>query len=101
MLAGSTWSLQRLIWSGGTAEPIQRVHRNPDDDGHCRFIERGSVVVAWDGEVDPCIALMHSYRCFVLDREKTSIVTRWGTLQRGHPEGLEQGRIQELSQAGA
>jgi len=29
------------------------------------------VVVAWDGEVGPCIALMHSYPCFVLEREKT------------------------------
>lgn len=60
-----------LIWSGYVAEPIQSPHRNPDADGHCRFVERGSVVIAWDGEVSPCIALMHSYRCFVLDREKT------------------------------
>lgn len=29
------------------------------------------MVVAWDGQVSLCIALMHSYRCFVLDREKT------------------------------
>ena len=64
--------LASLIWpTGGTAEPIQRVHRSPDNDGHCRFIEQGATVVAWDGEVSPCIALMHSYRCFVLDREKT------------------------------
>lgn len=63
--------LANLIWpAGGPAEPIQSLHRNPDAEGHCRFVEQGSVVVAWDGVVSPCIALMHSYRCFVLDREK-------------------------------
>lgn len=63
--------LANMIWpAGGAAEPIQSLHRNPGADGHCRFVEQGSAVVAWDGEVSPCIALMHSYRCFVLDREK-------------------------------
>jgi len=33
--------LASVIWpAGGTAEPIQRVHRSPDNDGHCRFIEQ-------------------------------------------------------------
>ena len=63
--------LASLIWpAGGTAEPIQRADRFPGNDGHCRFVEQGSMVVGWDGAVSPCIALMHSYTCFVLDREK-------------------------------
>jgi MoaA/NifB/PqqE/SkfB family radical SAM enzyme len=63
--------LASLIWpAGGTAEPIQRTDRFPGNDGHCRFVEQGSMVVGWDGAVSPCIALMHSYTCFVLDREK-------------------------------
>ncbi|HSW46599.1 MAG TPA: radical SAM protein, partial [Phycisphaerae bacterium] len=63
--------LASLIWpAGGTAEPIQRADRFPDNDGHCRFVEQGSMAVGWDGAVSPCIALMHSYTCFVLDREK-------------------------------
>lgn len=63
--------LASLIWpAGGTAEPIQRADRFPGNDGHCRFVEQGSIVVGWDGAVSPCIALMHSYTCFVLDREK-------------------------------
>lgn len=64
-------ALNDLLWSGCAAEPVQRIPRNPDADGHCRFVEQGAAVVAWDGEVSPCVALMHSYRCFVLDREKT------------------------------
>ena len=64
--------LTDMIWpAGGSVEPIQRPNRAPDNDGHCRFVEQGATVVAWDGAVSPCIALMHSYRCFVLDREKT------------------------------
>jgi MoaA/NifB/PqqE/SkfB family radical SAM enzyme len=63
--------LSKLIWpAGGTAEPIQLIDRYPGNDGHCRFIEQGAAVVSWDGAVSPCIALMHSYTCFVLDREK-------------------------------
>jgi tungsten cofactor oxidoreducase radical SAM maturase len=40
------------------------------DEGHCPFIWQGSTAVSWTGDVSPCIALMHSYPCFVLDREK-------------------------------
>ena len=41
------------------------------DDNHCPFILEGSAAVTWTGDVSPCIALMHSYRCFVLGREKS------------------------------
>lgn len=37
---------------------------------YCRFVNEGSAVVAWDGEVSPCIALMHSYPCYVMRRRK-------------------------------
>ncbi|MBN1664678.1 MAG: radical SAM protein [Deltaproteobacteria bacterium] len=40
------------------------------DEGHCPFIWQGSAAVSWTGDVSPCIALMHAYRCFVLEREK-------------------------------
>lgn len=64
-------AINDLLWSGYTAEPIQKRHRNPDADGHCSFVEQGSAVISWDGGVSPCVALMHAYRCYVLDREKT------------------------------
>jgi MoaA/NifB/PqqE/SkfB family radical SAM enzyme len=38
--------------------------------GYCRFVNEGSAVVGWDGGVSPCIALMHSYPCFVMGRQK-------------------------------
>jgi len=43
----------------------------PSDDDHCPFISRGSMAVTWTGDVSPCVALMHSYRCFVIGREKS------------------------------
>jgi len=39
-------------------------------DAHCPFVWEGSMSICWDGSVSPCIALMHSYTCFVLGREK-------------------------------
>ena len=39
-------------------------------EGYCRFVNEGTLAVGWNGDVSPCIALMHSYRCYVLGREK-------------------------------
>ncbi|KUG24467.1 tungsten-containing aldehyde ferredoxin oxidoreductase cofactor-modifying protein [hydrocarbon metagenome] len=36
----------------------------------CPFVQRGSAAITWSGDVSPCIALMHSYRCYILGREK-------------------------------
>ena len=37
---------------------------------HCPFVMAGSMAVAWHGGVSPCPALLHSYSCFIRDREK-------------------------------
>lgn len=44
--------------------------RSDGAEGYCRFVGEGAVAIAWDGEVSPCVALMHSYTCYVLGREK-------------------------------
>lgn len=36
----------------------------------CPFVQRGSAAINWSGDVSPCVALMHSYRCYILGREK-------------------------------
>lgn len=38
--------------------------------GYCKFVEEGSIVVNWKGDISPCIALMHSYECYIRDRKK-------------------------------
>lgn len=37
---------------------------------HCRFVHEGCAAISWDGSVSPCLALMHSYPCYVLGRKK-------------------------------
>ena len=39
--------------------------------GSCPFVEEGAATIGWDGAVGPCIALMHSHTCYVLDRKKS------------------------------
>jgi MoaA/NifB/PqqE/SkfB family radical SAM enzyme len=58
-----------LMRSGGAVdlEPWGSV----ESDAYCRFVGEGSVAVGWNGDVSPCVALMHSYPCYVLGREKT------------------------------
>jgi MoaA/NifB/PqqE/SkfB family radical SAM enzyme len=38
--------------------------------GYCKFVEQGSIAINWKGEVSPCIALMHSYDCYIRERKK-------------------------------
>ena len=45
-------------------------HSNGPQGTYCRFVNEGFLAVAWDGEVSPCLALMHSYGCYILDRYK-------------------------------
>ncbi len=48
-----------------------RPERSAEAGGCCPFIRRGSAAVSWDGKVSPCVALMHSYKCYILGREKS------------------------------
>ncbi len=61
--------LLELLRSGGT---VSFLRKGLDEaDGYCRFVGEGAAAVAWNGGVSPCIALMHSYQCYVLGRPKT------------------------------
>jgi MoaA/NifB/PqqE/SkfB family radical SAM enzyme len=39
--------------------------------GRCPFIERGSLSIGWDGEVSPCLALMHNYITYLNGASRT------------------------------
>jgi hypothetical protein len=47
----------------------------PTNETRCRFVADGCAAIAWDGGLSPCLPLMHTYRCFVLGREKR--IRRW------------------------
>lgn len=57
---------------------ITRAGRLTETGGFCRFVGEGTIAVSWDGEVCPCPALMHSYTCFILGREKRIKRYSWG-----------------------
>ena len=61
-------SLAGLLRSGRTVGSLPG--RSGEAESYCRFVGEGAVAIAWDGEVSPCIALMHSHTCYVLGRSK-------------------------------
>jgi MoaA/NifB/PqqE/SkfB family radical SAM enzyme len=61
--------LQELVERLGRPIPeISNIHILQEN--YCAFVQGGSAAVTWTGDVSPCIALMHSYQCYVLGREK-------------------------------
>lgn len=55
----------------GTASSIGGSHpATANPNGYCRFVEEGSMAVNWQGDVSPCVPLMHSYTCYILGRKK-------------------------------
>ena len=76
-----------------TREPLISFRLNADacgfnesihlkSEAYCPFVNEGSIAVRWDGEVSPCIPLMHSHKCYVINREK--FVRRYSVGNIGH-----------------
>lgn len=74
-------NLPRMDWTEATREPLYRtlrdrrnisVNGNPQGSlrGQCPFVERGAVVVGWNGEVSPCLGLMHNYKTYLNRQER-------------------------------
>lgn len=63
--------IRDLAAVGGKSSSISttQVPFNPHR-GYCKFVEDGSIAVNWQGEISPCIALMHSYDLYIREREK-------------------------------
>lgn len=40
------------------------------DAGHCMFIQDDSLFIRWDGEVSPCIALLHNNKTYIQNVER-------------------------------
>ncbi|KJS88225.1 MAG: hypothetical protein JM58_01660 [Peptococcaceae bacterium BICA1-8] len=49
---------------------------------NCKFVEDNSVSITWQGEVAPCYALMHSYKCYIYEREKTVSSHSFGNINK-------------------
>lgn len=58
-----------------------------DLEACCPFAWEGKAAVAWNGDVSPCVALLHSYTSFVLGRQKS--IRRWAVGNAGRESFLD------------
>ena len=72
--------LMGLMQHCRTIDPLLRHFDGADV--YCRFVGEGAVAIAWDGEVSPCVALMHSYTCYILGRQKAILRYTVGNVGR-------------------
>ena len=62
----------------GSLLKVLRVYSNVRLEGidlnqtvnRCPFIQRGATAIRWDGELSPCLALLHSHTSYLSDRER-------------------------------
>jgi MoaA/NifB/PqqE/SkfB family radical SAM enzyme len=50
-------------------------------NNQCPFIEKGSLAIRWDGEVSPCLALLHDHKAYVHKYERRLKRHAFGNLQ--------------------
>ena len=83
--------LPRIDFTERTTEVIRRLIHAPGNvqfaglnlNGavhYCRFVQEDNVFVRWDGEVAPCMALLHSYPTFSLRGEKRIVAHSFGSI---------------------
>jgi MoaA/NifB/PqqE/SkfB family radical SAM enzyme len=48
--------------------------------GRCPFIDRGSLAITWNGDVSPCLAMMHSYETFLNGQQRKVRRSTFGNL---------------------
>lgn len=80
---GGVLRLPKMDLNEETRDPFYWVMRSgknvsfPGDqlgetNDYCPFIESGSTSISWQGDVSPCLPLMHSHKHFIDDRERFS-----------------------------
>lgn len=40
-------------------------------NNHCPFVEKGSLAIRWDGDVSPCLALMHEHKMYLYSYQRS------------------------------
>lgn len=60
--------INSLLWPGENVKLGENMLvRKP---GHCKFIQEDSLFIRWDGEVCPCMALLHNNKTYLQDVER-------------------------------
>ncbi|WP_299027941.1 radical SAM protein [uncultured Thermanaerothrix sp.] len=68
-----------LAWSGLWNLEFGGINLSQTCD-HCPFVERGSVVIGWDGRISPCIVLLRSHTTYLHGKPRQVRAYSVGTL---------------------
>ncbi len=74
-------NLPKMDLNGSTHEPLGEVfdstvslswlgHKLNVRNDYCRFAQEGYAVIRWDGEVSPCLPLLHDHPVYIHNRRK-------------------------------
>lgn len=85
------WILPNMDFTDDTMKPLSKIFRGPSNlafldlplnirNNYCPFVGAGSVSVGWHGGISPCLPLIHSYTCFIRNREKRFLNCEFGRL---------------------
>lgn len=85
------WILPKMDFNDITQEPLSKImrtqkhisfldHDMEDRNSHCPFVNAGALAVSWKGDVSPCPPLLHSYTCYVPERQKKICAYTCGSL---------------------
>lgn len=62
-----------LYWVMRRSQSISLAGANlSDGNDRCPFVESGAAAISWEGNLSPCLPLLHSHRSFVDERERFS-----------------------------
>lgn len=76
-------TLARIDLTETTREPLYRIAREwqgthdatlttSNANNYCPFIERGAAALCWDGNLSPCLPLLHSHTSYLNERKRSS-----------------------------
>jgi MoaA/NifB/PqqE/SkfB family radical SAM enzyme len=93
------WHLPRMDWRLDTLKSIaaiasERANLSYLDidlnqrNNYCPFIRPGSLALSCHGNVSPCPPLLHSYTCYIRDREKLFRHCEFGSLKKQSLESI-------------
>lgn len=77
-----TEALRGVMGAGSRALGTPELGLFPPAD-RCPFIEKGSMSIRWDGEVSPCLALLHTHTHYIDDITRTSHAYSVGSIAEG------------------
>ena len=69
-------------------------------NNRCPFIEKGALAIRWDGDVSPCLALMHDHKMYLYQiREIHKAPCGWKRLESEYRANMEQAGVSHLAQS--